>query len=55
MPFGPINDIRQTFNHPQAVARGVIAEVQVVIVVCFLIIQLLISVPSIPVLEGSSS
>ncbi|KAK7031383.1 CAIB/BAIF family enzyme [Favolaschia claudopus] len=28
VPFGPINNIRQTFEHPQAVARGVVTEVE---------------------------
>jgi len=28
VPFGPINNIQQTFNHPQAVARGVVVEVE---------------------------
>jgi len=28
VPFGPINNIEQTFKHPQAVARGVVVEVQ---------------------------
>ncbi|KAG5648406.1 hypothetical protein DXG03_004980 [Asterophora parasitica] len=28
VPFGPINNIKQTFEHPQAVARGVIVEVE---------------------------
>jgi len=37
VPFGPINNIEQTFKHPQAVARGVIAEVQVVITIHFLL------------------
>lgn len=55
VPFGPINNIQQTFNHPQAIARGVIAEVQVVIALRILIVQLLISVPSTPALERSSS
>lgn len=27
VPFGPINNIQQTFKHPQAVARGVVVEV----------------------------
>ncbi|KIJ28293.1 hypothetical protein M422DRAFT_235663 [Sphaerobolus stellatus SS14] len=27
VPFGPINNIRQTFEHPQAVARGIAVEV----------------------------
>lgn len=27
VPFGPINNIKQTFEHPQAVARGVTVEV----------------------------
>jgi len=27
VPFGPINNIRQTFEHPQALARGVTVEV----------------------------
>lgn len=29
VPFGPINNIAQTFAHPQAVARGSTVEVQV--------------------------
>jgi crotonobetainyl-CoA:carnitine CoA-transferase CaiB-like acyl-CoA transferase len=33
VPFGPINNIQQTFNHPQAVARGVVVEVEVKITV----------------------
>ncbi|OBZ71750.1 Succinate--hydroxymethylglutarate CoA-transferase [Grifola frondosa] len=28
VPFGPINNISQTFEHPQAVARGMIVEVK---------------------------
>lgn len=28
VPFGPINTIQQTFNHPQAVARGSVVEVE---------------------------
>ncbi|TFY75798.1 hypothetical protein EWM64_g8214 [Hericium alpestre] len=28
VPFGPINDIKQTFDHPQAKARGVVVEVE---------------------------
>ena len=35
MPFGPINNVQQTFNHPQAVARGVVVEVEVKITVRF--------------------
>jgi succinate--hydroxymethylglutarate CoA-transferase len=27
IPFGPINNIRQTFEHPQVVARGLVVEV----------------------------
>lgn len=27
IPFGPINNIKQTFEHPQAVARGLVSEV----------------------------
>ncbi|CAL1713047.1 unnamed protein product [Somion occarium] len=27
VPFGPINNIKQTFEHPQAIARGVTVEV----------------------------
>lgn len=27
-PFAPVNNIRQTFEHPQAVARGVVTEVE---------------------------
>jgi len=32
VPFGPINNIQETFEHPQAIARGAIVEVDV----CFL-------------------
>ena len=28
IPFGPINNIKQTFEHPQAVARGLVSEVE---------------------------
>ncbi|KZV92574.1 CAIB/BAIF family enzyme [Exidia glandulosa HHB12029] len=28
IPYGPINNIKQTFEHPQAVARGVVQEVE---------------------------
>ncbi|KAF8275083.1 CAIB/BAIF family enzyme [Lactarius quietus] len=28
IPYGPINNIQQTFEHPQAVARGVVVEVE---------------------------
>jgi crotonobetainyl-CoA:carnitine CoA-transferase CaiB-like acyl-CoA transferase len=35
VPFGPINNIQQTFKHPQAVARGVVVEVHVNITVRF--------------------
>lgn len=28
IPFGPINDIEQTFQHPQAIARQVVVEVK---------------------------
>ncbi|PAV17317.1 CAIB BAIF family enzyme [Pyrrhoderma noxium] len=28
IPFGPINNIQQTFEHPQAKARGVVVEVE---------------------------
>lgn len=27
LPFAPINNIQKTFEHPQAVARGIVAEV----------------------------
>lgn len=27
VPFGPINDIKQTFEHPQVKARGLVVEV----------------------------
>lgn len=27
VPFGPINDIQQTFEHPQVKARGLVVEV----------------------------
>ena len=33
VPFGPINNIQQTFNHPQVVAQGVVVEVEVEITV----------------------
>jgi crotonobetainyl-CoA:carnitine CoA-transferase CaiB-like acyl-CoA transferase len=29
VPFAPINNIAQTFAHPQAVARGIAVEVEV--------------------------
>lgn len=35
VPFGPINNIQQTFSHPQVIARDVIVEVQVWITVRF--------------------
>lgn len=28
VPFAPINSIQQTFEHPQALARGIVQEVQ---------------------------
>jgi succinate--hydroxymethylglutarate CoA-transferase len=28
VPFGPINNIRETFEHPQAIARGVTVDVE---------------------------
>jgi len=28
VPFGPINDIKETFEHPQARARGMVVEVE---------------------------
>lgn len=28
VPFAPINSIQQTFEHPQAIARGIVQEVQ---------------------------
>lgn len=28
MPFAPINNLEQTFNHPQAIARGVVQEIE---------------------------
>ena len=27
-PFAPINGMERTFNHPQAIARGVVVEVE---------------------------
>lgn len=33
VPFGPINNIAQTFEHPQAKARGITVEVDVSVVV----------------------
>jgi crotonobetainyl-CoA:carnitine CoA-transferase CaiB-like acyl-CoA transferase len=53
VPFGPINNIQQTFNHPQAVARGVVVEVEVKITARFLL-RLLIFASSIRALERSS-
>jgi crotonobetainyl-CoA:carnitine CoA-transferase CaiB-like acyl-CoA transferase len=35
VPFGPINNIKQTFDHPQAIARGVVVEVEVGVSVSF--------------------
>jgi crotonobetainyl-CoA:carnitine CoA-transferase CaiB-like acyl-CoA transferase len=29
VPFGPINNIQETFEHPQAIARGAIIEIDV--------------------------
>lgn len=29
VPFGPINNIEQTFEHPQAKARNLVVEVEV--------------------------
>jgi hypothetical protein len=29
VPFGPINNVSQTFSHPQAKARGIVVEVDV--------------------------
>jgi len=29
VPFGPINNIAETFSHPQATAREVVVEVEV--------------------------
>jgi succinate--hydroxymethylglutarate CoA-transferase len=29
VPYGPINNIQQTFEHPQAIARGVVVEIEV--------------------------
>ena len=29
VPFGPINNIKETFDHPQAQARGMVVEVEV--------------------------
>lgn len=28
IPFGPINDIEHTFQHPQAIARKMITDIQ---------------------------
>lgn len=28
MPYGPINDIPQTFDHPQVKARGLVVDVE---------------------------
>lgn len=33
IPFGPINNIQETFKHPQAIARGSILEVDVCVVI----------------------
>ena len=53
VPFGPINNIQQTFNHPQAVARDVVVEVEVKITVRFSF-RLLSFASSIHALERSS-
>jgi crotonobetainyl-CoA:carnitine CoA-transferase CaiB-like acyl-CoA transferase len=53
VPFGPINNIEQTFKHPQAVARGVVVEVQVKIT-ARLLLHLLNSALSTRALERSS-
>lgn len=29
IPFGPVNDIQQSFNHSQTVARDMIVEIEV--------------------------
>ena len=29
IPFGPINNIKQTFEHPQGKARNVVVEIEV--------------------------
>jgi crotonobetainyl-CoA:carnitine CoA-transferase CaiB-like acyl-CoA transferase len=34
VPFGPINNIAETFSHPQAMAREVVVEVQVMLRFC---------------------
>ena len=31
VPFGPINNIAETFAHPQAMAREVVVEVEVML------------------------
>jgi crotonobetainyl-CoA:carnitine CoA-transferase CaiB-like acyl-CoA transferase len=31
VPFGPINNIAETFSHPQAMARRVVVEVEVML------------------------
>jgi crotonobetainyl-CoA:carnitine CoA-transferase CaiB-like acyl-CoA transferase len=53
VPFGPINNIQQTFDHPQAVARGVVVEVEVRIPAS-LLIPLLNFAPSTRALERLS-
>jgi crotonobetainyl-CoA:carnitine CoA-transferase CaiB-like acyl-CoA transferase len=53
VPFGPINNIQQTFNHPQAIARGVVVEVEVNITV-HSSFRLLTFASSIRALERSS-
>jgi len=31
VPFGPINNIAETFSHPQSMAREVVIEVEVML------------------------
>ena len=52
VPYGPINNIQETFEHPQAIARGVIVEIEVRTPV-YIITLPLISFPSIRALERS--
>jgi len=52
VPFGPINNIAETFEHPQAVARGAIMEIDVRLKLGSpLIDQLILDPPSIPAPE----
>jgi succinate--hydroxymethylglutarate CoA-transferase len=54
IPHGPINNIQQTFEHPQAIARGVVVEVEVRTPPVYVIIPPLSFPPSIRAPERSS-